>query len=155
MAQTTCTICSKNFKSWHARNAHMQVHKYDLTHTPSKRKSSSPARSRVETILRKERGATIRARIPALVRQQLGAGEGDRIIFERGCERVVTIAALKGPYFIVRMEPGAESYQRHEQKVDREAASTSSYKAAHKVSAPADSISEQVKRKLDERGRTT
>jgi bifunctional DNA-binding transcriptional regulator/antitoxin component of YhaV-PrlF toxin-antitoxin module len=45
-----------------------------------------------------------RARVPASVRDKLGARPGDTIIFEEGCEAAVTRAALLGPYFVVRLK---------------------------------------------------
>jgi bifunctional DNA-binding transcriptional regulator/antitoxin component of YhaV-PrlF toxin-antitoxin module len=46
-----------------------------------------------------------RARVPSDVRDRLGAGLGDTLIFEEGCmESVQRAALLPGAYFVVRLE---------------------------------------------------
>jgi bifunctional DNA-binding transcriptional regulator/antitoxin component of YhaV-PrlF toxin-antitoxin module len=47
-----------------------------------------------------------RARVPASVRDKLGARPGDILIFEEGTTQTAERAALRGVYFVVRMEPG-------------------------------------------------
>lgn len=51
-----------------------------------------------------DRGGGTRARVPAVVRDRLGARLGDKIIFEEGCDAAVQRAALRGAYFVIRLE---------------------------------------------------
>jgi bifunctional DNA-binding transcriptional regulator/antitoxin component of YhaV-PrlF toxin-antitoxin module len=48
-------------------------------------------------------GGASRARVPAEVRDSLGAKLGDTLLFEEGCEETHARAALRGKYFIVRV----------------------------------------------------
>jgi bifunctional DNA-binding transcriptional regulator/antitoxin component of YhaV-PrlF toxin-antitoxin module len=65
-------------------------------------------------------GNHVRARIPAIVRDRLGAKPGDKLIIEEGCEQAVTRATLtKGnlPYFIVTLERAPEPVQESAEQV--------------------------------------
>ena len=63
----------------------------------------------VSTFVADRTPGRINARVPVAVRQLLGARAGDGLVWEEGCEAAVTRAALKGPYFVVRLEPGASA----------------------------------------------
>jgi hypothetical protein len=67
-------------------------------------------RASVIFIRDKRRGQdTIRARVPSIVKNRFGAHEGDTLVFEEGCAAAVQEAALKGTYFIVRLERAIDS----------------------------------------------
>lgn len=64
-------------------------------------------KQRVRAEVTFKRGGTkspCEARLPAAVRDHLGGKVGDKLVFDEGCERAVTEAALKGRYFVVRLE---------------------------------------------------
>ncbi|HEX8708831.1 MAG TPA: hypothetical protein VF723_11355 [Pyrinomonadaceae bacterium] len=50
------------------------------------------------------KGNGSRARVPSTVRDWLGAGPSDKLIFEGGCETARALAALRGRYVIVSLE---------------------------------------------------
>jgi bifunctional DNA-binding transcriptional regulator/antitoxin component of YhaV-PrlF toxin-antitoxin module len=45
-----------------------------------------------------------RARVPAAIRDFLGVGPGDSIVFDEGCDQAVQRAALPGPYVVVSVK---------------------------------------------------
>lgn len=76
------------------------------------------------------------ARVPNGVRARFAAQHGDKLIFEEGCEAAVQRAALRGPYFVVRLE-------RAPQPVEAQAVAQTG------PAAPAtESLAEAVRRKL-------
>lgn len=69
-----------------------------------------------EAIVRKDKTeGSKRAGVPGEVNDRLGARVGDKLVFEEGCDGAVTRAALKGRYFVVRLErahePSAQAVQ--------------------------------------------
>lgn len=58
----------------------------------------------IANVLRSGARAPQRAIVPAAVRDHLGSNVGDKLVFEEGCDRAVTLAALNGPYFVVTLE---------------------------------------------------
>lgn len=70
-------------------------------------------RIRAEVKFVKDGAANLcRARLPAVVRDRLGARPGDALVIEEGCEQSVMRATLrKGnlPYFIITLERATEA----------------------------------------------
>jgi hypothetical protein len=98
------------------------------------------ARNRISantTYSRRTGEATVRAYVPMAITHHLGAREGDKLIFEEGCEDAVWKAALKGEYFIVRIE---RAEQPAPQPVIAEAAPA--------PSAPLGSLADEVQRRI-------
>lgn len=65
-------------------------------------------RVQVKAPIRLDKGSA-RARVPTPVREALGGGVGDSLVFEEGCDEAVQRAALRGPYFVVRVERAASA----------------------------------------------
>jgi bifunctional DNA-binding transcriptional regulator/antitoxin component of YhaV-PrlF toxin-antitoxin module len=59
-------------------------------------------------------GGGFRARVPSVVRDKLGARVGDKLVFEEGTTITAERAALRGTYFIVRLEPECTAVLRED-----------------------------------------
>lgn len=68
-------------------------------------------RLKATATLRARKGGGSRARVPAAVRDALGAKPGDQVIFEEGSPQAVDLAALKGRYFVVTLNRAEEPAQ--------------------------------------------
>lgn len=98
-----------------------------------------PATNRVKASTPVYQQDGVRANVPALVRNHLGARVGDTLVFEEGCEASVQRAALRGRYFVVRAERAPEQAERQPEAMEMQA------------DTPAvESFAEAVRRKLNE-----
>lgn len=79
----------------------------------------------------------VRATVPLVVREHLGATVGDTLVFEEGCAAAVDRAALRGPYFVVTVERAPVQIEPREHKAPDESF--------------ADSVRKFVERKDEER----
>lgn len=141
-----CPVCERSFSSQYAVNAHMASHKRNGGSLKSEKR---PSRFYAEASLRpKKNRRYLAGEIPSTVSRELGAGDGDKLIFERGCLQVTERAALLGPYMIVRLKPRT----RQDQAVRDETAVVGL--AAQESQVPAgESFAQAVKQKLETRNK--
>lgn len=109
--------------------------------------SANKGRVKAETTFKKE-GANLvpQARVPNLVREHLGARHGDRLLFVEGSIRAVEEAAMRGSYFVVRLERAVVAAEAEEGAAEEVPLSAGAV-------AVRESLEEAVRKRLEAKSR--
>ncbi len=146
MGEFDCVECNRSFPSKLSLKSHRPIHKREKRARAAKKSDSPLARARLRA--RARGNGPVRAAVPCLVTDRLGAAAGDQLVFEVATERSCQAAVLRGG-FVVYLERAAAVPPPSNSVPEPEQAAPAATVSAPQTS-PGDSFADVVRKKIEE-----